>query len=59
MDATYLPEKMAEFHERYGLEDTQIEQFENASWIRSDSDYWKLLLVEPSFAVVKATKKVV
>lgn len=59
MDVTYRPEKMVAFHERYGLEDTQIEPFENASWIRSDPEYWKLLLEEPNFAVVKARKKIV
>lgn len=47
-----------EFHERYGLEDAQIEPFESASWVRSDPEYWKLLLEAPNFAVVKAKKKV-
>lgn len=58
MEVMYKPEKMGAFHERFGLVDTQIEPFENASWIRSDPAYWKLFLDEPNFAVVKARKKV-
>lgn len=57
MAVTYDSGKMGAFHEKYGLEDTQIEAFEKASWIRSDPDYWKLFLEEPNFAVVKARKK--
>ncbi|ROV95972.1 hypothetical protein VMCG_07973 [Cytospora schulzeri] len=57
MEATYNPAKMDELHAKYGLEDTQIEPYGNASWIRSDPDYWKLFLDQPSIAIVKARKK--
>ncbi|CAN8100477.1 unnamed protein product [Discula destructiva] len=56
MAVTYDPKKINEFHSRYGLEDTQFEPFESASWIRSDPDYWKLFTDCPNFAVVKAKK---
>lgn len=57
MEVTYDPEKMGKFHEKYGLEDTQVEPFENVSWIKSDPEYWKLFLDQPNFGVVKARKK--
>lgn len=57
LEVTYDPRKMGEFHEKYGLVDTQVERLENASWIRSDPDYWKLFLEQPNFAVVKAKKR--
>lgn len=59
MEVTYIPTKMGEFHHKYGLEDTQVEPFENASWIRSDPDYWRLFMEQPNFAVVKARKRAI
>lgn len=57
MEATYNPGRVNEFHAKYGLEDTQVEPYENASWARSDPEYWKLFLDQPFMAVVKARKK--
>lgn len=57
MEVTYDPAKMHDLHAGYGLVNTEIEPYENASWIRSDPDYWKLFLEEPHMAIVKARKK--
>ncbi|KUI73207.1 Sarcosine/dimethylglycine N-methyltransferase [Cytospora mali] len=57
MEATYNPAKVDELHAKYGLEDTQIEPYENSSLVRSDPDYWRLFLDQPSMAIVKARKK--
>ncbi|KAL7628433.1 hypothetical protein AAE478_002636 [Parahypoxylon ruwenzoriense] len=44
-------------HEKYGLCDVQIEPYENTEVVKSNKEFWKLFLDEPSMAVVKARKK--
>ncbi|KAK7742381.1 hypothetical protein SLS53_004526 [Cytospora paraplurivora] len=56
MEATYNPAKVDELHAKYGLEGTRIELPENASWIGSDPEYWKLFLDQPYMAIVTARK---
>lgn len=57
MEDSYNPGQWSTTHARYGLEDLQIEPFENASWVRSDPEYWKVFTDFPVFAVVKARKR--
>lgn len=47
-----------ELHEKYGLTDVQIIPYEHTEAIKSDREFWKLFLENPSFAVVKGTKRV-
>lgn len=57
MEVTHDPAKIDEFHARYGLVDTQIEPLEEAPCVKSDAEFWKTFLEQPSMAVVKARKK--
>lgn len=56
-EETYNPAKMVGFHEKYGLVDTEVVPWDEASCIKSDPEFWKEFLELPSMAVVRATKK--
>jgi ubiquinone/menaquinone biosynthesis C-methylase UbiE len=45
-------------HEKYGLEDIQLEPYENVPCLRDDPQYWKLFLDNPSVVAVKARKRI-
>ncbi|KAI1632664.1 methyltransferase-like protein [Biscogniauxia mediterranea] len=47
-----------EMHEKYGLCDVEVEPYENAEMVRKDPAFWEAFLESPSFAVVKARKRV-
>lgn len=57
MEATYDPALVEEYHARYGLVDTRIEQWDRAECVRSDPEFWETFLELPTVAVVGATKK--
>lgn len=59
MEVTWNPALVDEFHAKYGLEDTQIESPEKMSCVKSDPEFWKLFLEQPSMAVVAARKKAI
>ncbi|XXG95304.1 hypothetical protein Hte_001565 [Hypoxylon texense] len=44
-------------HDKFGLRDVRTEPYENAEVVRSDREFWKVFLDQPSLVVVKATKK--
>lgn len=44
-------------HEKFGLEDIQIEPFDNIPCLREDPEFWKLYLEHPCMTAVKAKKK--
>lgn len=56
MEVTYNPAKIEEFHARYGLGETQIVPWGNASCIKEDAEFWKEFLEMPNLAVVTARK---
>ncbi|KAH8662491.1 methyltransferase-like protein [Xylariales sp. PMI_506] len=47
-----------ELHQKFGLEDVQIEPYEGTAAVRGDPEFWKPFLDDPFFAVVKATKAI-
>lgn len=57
-EETYDPAKMVGFHEKYGLVDTDVVPWENASCVKSDPEFWKSFMDLPCMAVVTARKKV-
>lgn len=59
MEVTYTPALVEEYHARYGLVDTKIEQWDKAECIKSDPEFWATFLELPMMAVVSATKKAV
>ncbi|KAI0012632.1 methyltransferase-like protein [Xylariaceae sp. FL0662B] len=44
-------------HEKFGLSEVEIEPYENAEIVRSNPEFWKLFVDNPSMIVVKAKKK--
>ena len=46
-----------EMHERFGLTDVEDVPYESAEVVQKDPEFWKLFLERPSWAVVKAVKK--
>ncbi|KAI1081505.1 S-adenosyl-L-methionine-dependent methyltransferase [Whalleya microplaca] len=44
-------------HEKFGLCEVETEPYENAEIVRSDPEFWKLLIDDPSLIVVKAKKR--
>ena len=55
MDVVYTGS--TEMHTKYGLEDVQLEPFENAEAVRNNPDFWALYLEQPPMVVVKARKR--
>ncbi|KAI0596355.1 methyltransferase-like protein [Biscogniauxia sp. FL1348] len=47
-----------EMHDKYGLCDVEVEPYENADMVKKDPAFWEAFLDSPSFAVVKARKRV-
>lgn len=46
-----------DLHERFGLTDVEVVPYESTEVVPKDPEFWKLFLERPSWAVVKATKK--
>lgn len=55
MEASYSGS--TDMHSKYGLEDIQIEPFENAECIGQDPEFWAHYLEDPPMVVVKARKR--